>query len=596
MLRAASLILLFCVLLNPAEAQNESTVLWSSFLGGPTEETIRDAAVGPDGLVTALLLSYPGGDLTLPIPLPPRPGGTGDILIVRIDPAEPDPTQQVLWARWLGGSGTEFGGALALTPEGGCVVVGRTGSTDFPLVNPFDDTAPVNQGAFITELDAEGSLVWSTFLSGSILGTGLDVEVNDDIVTVVGSTVSSDFPLVNPYDSSINGGEDYFVAQIQRGVAPTLIWSTFFGGSDSEPNSGAKNALAVRSDGLIYLAGHTNSTNLPVTPGAAQTQGSPLGYWKGFICLLDPSATGGSQLISASYLGGAGNERILDLSLDAAGRPIIVGVTTSSDFPTTSGAWIPTIVPPVFSTSGSGFVTVFEEDLSSFAYSSLVGTAASLDIVESVEVSDDGELVLFGYTNSTAFPTTPDAAELSYTGQGNQSAFITVLNPAGQGADDLVYSSFLGGFVPGYVSPRLIEPISPGIFLVAGYCWTTSGTSVLPAEMNAFQQSSTGFDGILSIVTLPFLGDLFVRGDANLDADVNLADAISILSHLFLIAEVGGCEDARDANDSGSTDLSDAVTVINLLFTTGGSLPPPFPACGLDETVDTQGCDDTICP
>lgn len=83
----------------------------------------------------------------------------------------------------------------------------------------------------------------------------------------------------------------------------------------------------------------------------------------------------------------------------------------------------------------------------------------------------------------------------------------------------------------------------------------------------------------------------FVRGDANRDGTVDLADAIFLLRHLFSGGPGGACADARDANDDGSADVADAVTVLLYLFHPGATaLPPPFPEEGFDPTEDGLTC------
>ena len=86
--------------------------------------------------------------------------------------------------------------------------------------------------------------------------------------------------------------------------------------------------------------------------------------------------------------------------------------------------------------------------------------------------------------------------------------------------------------------------------------------------------------GIIDDVTF------FVRGDANMDATVDIADPVFTLSHLFLGGRAPPCLDAADANDSGDLDLSDAVTTLSHLFDGGAVLPPPASAPGGDPTPD----------
>ena len=83
----------------------------------------------------------------------------------------------------------------------------------------------------------------------------------------------------------------------------------------------------------------------------------------------------------------------------------------------------------------------------------------------------------------------------------------------------------------------------------------------------------------------------FMRGDSNGDGQVDIGDAICLLSYLFGSAgdeckeKVSRCEDAGDANDDGVLDIADAISILSHLFAGAGDLPPPFGACGVDPTV-----------
>ena len=95
----------------------------------------------------------------------------------------------------------------------------------------------------------------------------------------------------------------------------------------------------------------------------------------------------------------------------------------------------------------------------------------------------------------------------------------------------------------------------------------------------------------------------FIRGDANLDGQVDISDPVTLLGLLFLGNADPGCNDAQDANDSGEADISDAIFILSYLFS-GGRLPPaPFGECGCDETDDdaldcatpSEGCSSNPC-
>src|SRR5262245_41711046 len=85
----------------------------------------------------------------------------------------------------------------------------------------------------------------------------------------------------------------------------------------------------------------------------------------------------------------------------------------------------------------------------------------------------------------------------------------------------------------------------------------------------------------------------FIRGDANNDTDLNLTDAICILSDLFFQSHACGsplCLDARASNDDGRIDISDPIHVLLYLFVGGPEPPSPFPQPGVDPTADALPC------
>lgn len=89
-------------------------------------------------------------------------------------------------------------------------------------------------------------------------------------------------------------------------------------------------------------------------------------------------------------------------------------------------------------------------------------------------------------------------------------------------------------------------------------------------------------------------GELFYRGDVDLNGDVDLSDAVFLFNYLFLGGAAPGCEDGADASDDGDIDLTDGIYILNYLFLGGNELPPPSPfnTCpGQDPTADGLGCE-----
>jgi hypothetical protein len=102
----------------------------------------------------------------------------------------------------------------------------------------------------------------------------------------------------------------------------------------------------VDATGAAYVTGFTGSTNFPTTPGAFDTSFN--GGVDVFVTKLN--ATGSAPLIYSTYLGGSGSDQGFGIAVDATGAAYVTGLTQSTDFPTTPGA---------FDTSFNGFVDVF---------------------------------------------------------------------------------------------------------------------------------------------------------------------------------------------------------------------------------------------
>jgi Beta-propeller repeat len=140
---------------------------------------------------------------------------------------------KLIYSTFIGGSGTDYGWAVAVDATGAVYVTGQTTSPDFPKINAFQTQFTANgQYTFVVKLDPTGSklLYSSPFGGGGEVGWALAVDSAGNAY-VAGGTTSSDFPIV--------GGLSYnFVANFQHGfvskIAPAgdhLVFSTFLGGS-----------------------------------------------------------------------------------------------------------------------------------------------------------------------------------------------------------------------------------------------------------------------------------------------------------------------------------------------------------------------------
>lgn len=127
-------------------------------------------------------------------------------------------------------------------------------------------------------------------------------------------------------------------------------------------------------------------------------------------------------------------------------------------------------------------------------------------------------------------------------------------------------------------------PLSPHAVIV------DTGLGVPPVDLTLVDPLGVSIvpDALPGILT-PIQGNPFIRGDANMDGMVNIADAVRILEYLFTGGSVP-CLEAVDANDDGNPDIADAVRVLGYLFQSQSPPPAPFPSPGLDPTPDNLEC------
>jgi hypothetical protein len=452
----------------------DPSLAYSTFLGGSSGDDVRGIAVDSAGA------AYVTG-ATLSTDFPTTAGafdtsanGIDDAFVTKLEPDGSGPS----YSTFLGGSSVDVGSRIAVDSAGAAYVTGLTLSTDFPTTaGAFDTSASGNEDAFITKLNPAGSgLSYSSFLGGSGQDFGNSVAVDSaGAAYVIGGTVSTDFPTTaGAFETSFNGAFDAFVTKLDP-AGSGLAYSTYLGGSSVDNGFG----IAVDSAGAAYVTGET-FTDFPTTAGAFDTSAN--GIDDAFVTKLDPA---GSGLAYSTYLGGSNNDQGLGITVDSAGAAYVTGLTLSTDFPTTAGA---------FDTSANdldAFVTKLNPAGSGLSYSTFLG-GSSVDVGQGIAVDSAGAAYVAGFTPSTDFPTTAGAFDTSYN--GGDDGFVTKLERDGSG---LSYSTFLGG--SNFEDGLGIAVDSAGAAYVAG---VTSSTD-FPITAGAFDTSyNGGGDAFVTKLTL----------------------------------------------------------------------------------------------
>jgi hypothetical protein len=225
----------------------------------------------------------------------------------------------------------------------------------------------------------------------------------DNNILVASSTQSSGptgspgaFPIVGPvFQPNFGGGKQDAVVLKLDPKCTNLIWSSFLGGSGNDA------AFVLRVNPLtgdIYVAGATNSTNLPGDKGGVIQGSYNGGVCDGFVTQI--SADGTTQK-KTTYLGTSEADAIYGIQFDRKGFPYVMG--------TTNGVW-PVLNAPYNNSGARQFVSKLQPDLSAYVFSTTFGTTSStatgkpnispvaflIDSCENIYVSGWGGWILGG--------------------------------------------------------------------------------------------------------------------------------------------------------------------------------------------------------
>ncbi len=255
-------------------AQTDQTLEWASYFGGsnpwdpmaatmPTQ--IKEA---PDGGFYACGWTDAQQGIVVP---PAHQVGmfsfTGFFMKIGAD-------KNIEYASYFGGEDQDSVNDLAVLSDGSFVIVGSTRSfQEIATAGSFMETKPTGDSGFIARFNANGQIIWSTYLGGDApelsIGTTITSVIADenDNIICVGITNSENLPVTdNAHQTTIGGAEDGFVARFDSDGNPDYI--SYIGGEGNDRLF----SVALIPNGDILLGGTTNSESQIATPNGYQTE------------------------------------------------------------------------------------------------------------------------------------------------------------------------------------------------------------------------------------------------------------------------------------------------------------------------------------
>lgn len=256
-------------------------------------------------------------------------------------------------------------------------------------------------------------------------------------------------------------------------VIDPLVFSTFTGGSNGYV---FVSGVGSAPNGDAIIAGYTDATNFPATAGAYQTTGHTA--FDGYVAEY---TVDGTKAVFSSYLGGSLATSIYGMTVDAAGDPIVVGYTTSNDFPVTAGAFQTNNT--AFPFTDASFVTKLNPTGTGLIFSTyLAGTDSGPgggSSGQAVALDGAGDVLVGGIDGCNNFPVSANAFQKAP--KSSENAYIVKLNPTGT---KLIYGSLIGG--TGYDSVSGLAVDKSGYAYICGR--TTSKD--FPVTSSAYQKTN----------------------------------------------------------------------------------------------------------
>ena len=465
------------------------------------------------GVKTAFAVG-PGGELGF------RTGPYRRDIELVIDPS-------LMFSTFLGGSGQEVDGGIAVDPAGNVYVTGQTYSGNFPKsLKAYDRTFNGVTDIFVTKFKPDGSgLVYSTFLGGNggEAGSGIAVDAAGQAF-VCGTTQSPNFPTtIGAFDRTLGGVRDAFLVKLNA-AGTALVYSTLIGGSGSDESAG----LSLSPNGTVCLTGSTLSADFPTTVNAYDK--SLNGGRDAFALRVNST---GKSLVFSTFFGGSGEEQGLGIILDAASNVFITGTTTSANLPTTVGAYDRSLGGPQ-----DVFVSRFNAQGNGLVFSTYLGSSGLDGTLGGIAVDSGGNVYLTGFTESNRYPITAGAWDSAFS--GSNEAFLTKLNPAGAA---LVYSTFLGGSNQEF--GRSVGVDVSGEAVVTG----TTKSANWPVTRDAYDQTHNGDQDIFLTWLDPagrgLLYSTFIGGSGADRTSGGLA--LDVYGNAFVIGSTGSPNFPRTA-------------------------------------------------
>jgi hypothetical protein len=463
--------------------------------------------------------------------------GSATIQVTQVTPGG----MNLVFSTYLGGVQQDQVRDLTVDAAGNTYITGGTESPTFPTTaGAYDPTPNGNYDVFVTKIDPQGRLVWSTLVGGPNYDRAYAIELDALGYIYIAGRAGGGFPVTNgAFQTAFQGGpsglygpQDGFVCKLSPDGG-SLIFCSYFGGPDDR----IIRDLALDAQGNIYVGASLEFGTLPAPWFANSYHSTPAGGVDGVVAKI---ATNGSAVLWATFIGGSQDEAEQpSVRVDASGNVFVLTATASANAPTPNG------VDRTLGGAQDLYLVKLTPDGKQLLFGTYIGGSGGEGVeTHHLALDPQGNPVIGNMTGVGDLATTPGAYQPAYS--GGSDAFVARISSDGS---QLLAATFLGG-----PQNEAIEGISID---QAGNIYVTG------------QTASPG---------LPFLSGAFAGGIR----DIMVVKLSPDLSQVLYGTYLGGSDDDMgraaavtpngDLAIGGTTQSSNMITLRPIQATHGGIL------------------------
>lgn len=321
-------------------------ILFSTFVGGERNDRIWDVAVSSSGYWLAGASNSESFAMNAS-----RVGrtyaGQFDAFVVRIAKSNAP-----VFVTYVGGEINDHAYSLSLDADSLCWIAGYTTSRTFPVTeNALSRNIGGDGDAFISALNADGDIMFSSYWGGSTLNDGFyDIDATGDRIVAAGYTGSNDL-IVSSYSvqRSWRGYMDGMILSLSKDNYGSY-YSTYIGGQ------GWDEIVSCYTDhlGRVVLAGRTNSPDFPL---GKIHKGNAISEQQAYVAILDSML---SSIQASLFFGGSDVDVATTVSAGMNGIIHCAGITYSSNMQADDTVGTVFTPPSAFYTSFSPYISIAE--------------------------------------------------------------------------------------------------------------------------------------------------------------------------------------------------------------------------------------------